>query len=241
MNFLLVLLLADLSSATAKPPQRTTEGPLPKVVFYTTTPGPDIDFVWYVDGRVLYHGDSGYQMPHWFEVRLDEAEQRRLAEDLALDDVAKVESDVVGPRLHCPDNVVEFWSPKKHVVRVIRRLWDPQEKQGAPPAFLRLYDRLAHYSHPRARPYTPEYVEIIFWAKGTTGPTSVKWPVWWPKPLTDRQQPSDVATVRLPAREIEEYQRLFEETRHGEVPVLIDGRQYWLRGPRPSVPNARLF
>ncbi len=97
------------------------------------------------------------------------------------------------------------------------------DRSSAPATFLRVYDQIVSFDHPRARPWTPRTMTVgLRRDSGFKSRPTIPWPASWPK--DDVKGNSWYAVVRLGAGHLAEIEQLARENRG----LALDGRVYLL-------------
>ena len=119
---------------------------------------------------------------------------------------------------------------------------------AAPPAFVRVHQRLDSYSHPRERPWFPEHVDVPVSAEPSRG-TSSPWPSGWEdldSPGSTRLPPrpdptfAELGVIRMRGDRLLDVQRFLDDCYKtaGEIRVSLRGQSVWMY-PVVALPHQR--
>ncbi len=135
-------------------------------------------FVLYEHGHVIYKRTEDRRVTV-YQVKLDPASMKQLIESLdpadefyGLPEVIRVSSASDQPTNSLSVNIKR---PKQvHVYGNLRRRIGVTDTEP-PPAFMRVYNKLASFSHPAATVWQPKRMEVMFWDYDYA-PNNVDWP-----------------------------------------------------------------
>jgi hypothetical protein len=188
MRIIILLFLASLITFTVSGQIRNTEYGNPIVALIETDP-----WLWVMESDVptiaLY--DSGHIIfkkgdktdSIYYTVRLDSSEMQALVFELGLTDSLLEMPNYTKASTYTdqPDNILILNFEKFYMKKVYGNL--RSMKSGARDktlnAFIRVYDKLIHYSNSSATEWVPEYVEIMI-QKTKSKKEAFHWPDDWP-------------------------------------------------------------
>jgi hypothetical protein len=206
-------------------------------------------FVLYDTGQVIFERTSPQHLEEYFSVALSASEVQQLLADLKLEEFAKL-SVSYGSDDTSPTYFIMVLGPRQESLSATF-FQGPLSEQGhfcerncrAPVAFVRIYERVAFYSHPREQPWFPEDVTVHV-SKALPG-QSCPWPKEW-EDLTSEgsvRMPShdgndeEVGTIRARGWRFLDIQRFLADCRE-----RMDNPRVLLRGEtvRLSLGNIKL-
>lgn len=171
-------------SAIMSAPPVDTGHARPKVILLERNPwlmviGSDSPaFALYEDGEAIYRTKSGYK-----SVTLDPAETMALLDGIgfsALPALAR-RYDLAPNTSDMPTEVIAtFDGVKPSIISVRGLLKDLGPNTVVPNAVTTAYDRLSSFTHPKARDWLPEKVEVMIWPYEYAPDRSIIWPKEWP-------------------------------------------------------------
>jgi hypothetical protein len=200
-------------------------------------------FALYDTGQVIFARTSSRDIDEFFSVELSPEEVTKLFDELRVQELRTLSDDFSWNGDDLPvyliaafdqaTDALGIWSFRGVLSEQGRHL----ERDGAvPKAFARTYERLDSYSHPRERPWFPEYVRVYV-SETKPGPTCV-WPNGWEdlnsegsvRHALGERIGGDLGTIRARGDRLMEIQRFLGECRQrtGELRVLLDGRPVWM-------------
>jgi hypothetical protein len=193
-----------------------------------------VRFALYDTGLVIVQRTSEDRLDHLYSVKLSKDEMKAWLATLPLEDFRRLERYyTIASGTDENENQLTFFDAATgatHVTFVIGFLpnGDPRPVTGAartPDAFLKIYQALNSYSHPRERPWFPDFVVVYAQVDHTKSIVQEQcvWPTDWERfpasasthAAADSMQFNVIGT-RLPAIE-----RLLKDCRHG---VFLDGQ-----------------
>jgi hypothetical protein len=121
-------------------------------------------------------------------------------------------------------------------VSVYGRIHSDGEPTNLPASFVAAYDRLVKFEDSNARPWMPDFIEVMVWPYEYAPEPSIKWPSKWPglaDPTTVKRR--DAFSLYVPSKDYEEL-RAFLQTQHEKGAVEIGGKKWAvsLRFPFPQ-------
>ena len=195
-------------------------------------------FVLYDTGEVILQRNRWKPVAQFFSVRLSSDETQALVESLRVPDLLRLNGsynladaasdqgsyriDVVDPQTNVVHTAVLYgWLPASGTAL-------PIEEAPPPPAFLRAFQLMSSYSHPRESPWVPPFLDITVYDRSGTG--GCPWPADWAdldSPGSQRLQGgSKIGLIREAGSRLAEVQRFLE---HCEFNVDLRGRHVQLQ------------
>ncbi|MDB4964359.1 MAG: hypothetical protein JWN44_48 [Myxococcales bacterium] len=197
-------------------------------------------FVLYSSGRVLQPSEGDIRCENYQVTALTAAERNALIADLPLDRVGHVQL----PRRVGDDGAtacIKVWSAngaRSDCLWGGFEDWTEGALLPAPRELEAIWKRLAHFSSPRARAWTPDHVDVRAepwgWrqpAEKCGKPVASPWPKRWPQPGGKRiTMPTWGWKFSLPATELSELRRIEAASRPNgcQQPVVLRGEYYEL-------------
>ena len=249
-----LLLLSVLSGCATSPPQLQSADPgrveLGLQIRGDATPLTTYQFVLYDTGLVIFKRRTAPQLYEFFWVALSPEEMGHLAGELRVNDLFGLDGyyDLSEATSDLPTYSIEVYDSRTNGRRQFRvrgilsedgRRFDMDMTDAAPAAFVRVYERLDSYSHPRERKWFPKYVEIPVSLTGGTG-SACEWPSEWESresPASTRlpvPQPTPawtkLGTVRVKGERLPDVERFLADChkKNGELTVLLNGQRVWM-------------
>ena len=239
----LVSLLVSIASCSSPSPLATPAAPPIENrsgVFRLATLGAEYawygdvgpEFALYSDGTVLYYDESAPGQDGYRIVRLEGDEFDRLSELLAPSTkFLGLESRYrLSKTRDLPTTMLALRSGDgMHEVRMYGLR---NREKAAPASFIRYYDLMNRYAHPRAEPWRPRYLKLTITSASSVPASpdlnSSAWPAAWPVPKPQAIQDGQwTATLYLGSQCLADVRRIFPGDHFGvEHYVSFDGR-YW--------------
>jgi hypothetical protein len=205
-------------------------------------------FVLYDDGLVIFK--KGRDQFTLFSVELTSQEMNSLLEEFKIDDeFVKLEDFYYTNRqLDQPLYSIKYWQGQKlEQVKVVGPIRDGEEdRKNAPPAFLKLFDKMISFDHQNARLWQPEKVEIHLYPYTNSQGEPVPWPKEWPDlnhPTTRENKDDSVKysyTIYLDGKKKDDLERMLVGLKEKQA-VLINEKQWFIAPQRYILPGEELW
>ena len=200
-------------------------------------------FVLYKDGLVIFRNGKGPS--EFFSVQLTPEETNTLLRGLIVGDFLKLKENYYTTNLFDqPYSVIRYW--QDHAMKRVA-VFGPiresaEDRNKAPQAFLRIFDRLTSFNHETARLWEPEKLEIHVIPYTDSKGEPVAWPKDWPD-LNDKTT-EDITEyvghesyhIYLAGDQRDELEQLLSGLKEKQA-VLMNGRQWYVSPWRYCLPN----
>ena len=200
-------------------------------------------FVLYEDGLVIFRKGKG--SAEFFSVQLTPEETNTLLERSSVEDFLKLEENYYTTNLFDqPYSVIKYW--QAHAMKRVA-VFGPiresaEDRNKAPQAFLRIFDRLTSFNHETARLWEPEKLEIHVIPYTDSKGEPVAWPKDWPD-LNDKTT-EDITEyvghesyhIYLAGDQRDKLEQLLSGLKEKQA-VLMNGRQWYVSPWRYCLPN----
>lgn len=205
------------------------------------------NFVLYDDGLVIFKSDK--DQFELFSVELTPQEMNTLLEEFRIDEFLKLEdSYYTNNQFHQPLYFIKYWQGRKmKKVRVIGPIRDNEaDRNIAPKAFLKIFDKMISFHHKNARLWEPEKIEIALYPYTNSQGEPVPWTAGWPdlshkttKKRTDVHL-SHSYTIYLDGANKDKLEQMLFRLKKKQA-VLINQKQWYIAPQRYILPNEEMW
>ena len=247
------LLIAVLSGC-ASTPHLASDGSRPELRLGLRITGDAValnayEFVLYDTGLVIIKRRRSDDLYEFFSVELSRQEVTQLLDELQLKNFFALDEsyDLYETASDLPTYTIEAWDPARSELRRVRvrgilsehgHRFDSDMTFAAPSAFVRVYERLDSYSHPRERPWFPEQFDIPVSSWPGRG-KSCPWPRGWEDldsagsthlPARPDSPFAELGIIRIRGSRLLDVQRFLDDCHRttGEIRVLVNQQPVWL-------------
>jgi hypothetical protein len=200
-------------------------------------------FVLYDNGLVLFKkGRDQYEL---LSVELTPEEINSLLEEFKLDEFVKLEESYETSRqLDQPVYSVKYWQEGKlKSVKVFGSIRDNEEdREGTPPAFLKIFDQMISFDHPNVRLWQPGKIEIHLYPYTGSQGESAPWPEGWPDlshPATKKNEDASFKysyTIYLDGAKKDKLEQILSGLKEKQA-ILINEKQWYIAPQRYCLPG----
>jgi hypothetical protein len=241
-------------SSNTRVPMTQDEGArgLPALVLWSIPVSPNIDhsarFAAYPPGIVIYRPeDRGSEVPRYMQARVSPAQYEQWVGPERLTVLGALEeSYFVSDAIGVPDNILQWRTSDNRVrQRVVTGALGKRaivERGRTPSAFLSMFDAMAFFESPDAKPYVPEAVEVML--DRSRSDDAIPWPSEWPEPSpvrgsTDNASREEHLVAVFPGSRFEEVFKWVSEHHKAGRLVSYKGQIYvaFVRAVLPGNPT----
>jgi hypothetical protein len=205
----------------------------PRLMLISTDPwlmviGSDMpQFVLYDSGLTIFQKKNSDKATLFLYCNLNQTEQKALIDAskslLPMNDDYEL-TEVTDQ----PNNSIYITFDQTKRVSVYGNLSKTEIHNQAPKPFLALYDRLISFQHKDAKPWMPEYIEVMIWPFEYSRDEIIPWPKSWPDindPLTKKRGES--YCLFLKSEYLPQLKNLLQNMRSSQA-ILMDGKKWTL-------------
>ena len=201
-------------------------------------------FVLYEDGMVIFKKER--RSSESFSAQLTPEQMHALLGELNVKEFLTLEEAYsTNNHLEQPGTVIKYWQDHamKRVMVSGQIRESAEDRNRAPQAFLRMFDRLTGFHHENARVWVPETLEIHVIPYTNSEGIPVAWPKDWPdlddettKDTTEYIGTGESYNLYLSGDRREEFEQLLSNLAEKQA-VLMNGRQWYVSPWRYCLPN----
>jgi hypothetical protein len=210
-----------LDKLEAPPPQASGR---PVLVLIETNPWAMVlgaespRFALYDTGLAIYATKEGYR-----QIQLDERQATELRNAVDIGALACLDSRYSTTEATDQPSEVLLFGRGGHLSGTA--VYGPVSS-GLPPALVAAYERLVAFGDAGAKPWLPEFIEVMIWPYEYAPDPSIVWPSKWPglkDPTTVRGK--EGYSLRVPSKDLDEL-IAFLNTRHRRGAVEVGGKKW---------------
>lgn len=200
-------------------------------------------FVKYSSGLTIFQKKHGSEKAEYFSVNLNNNETTALLAKMA--SLNKLEKHYSLSNYSDQPTVELHYFNEEYVKQtgalIKRTIYgrlsaESKDREKAPPEFTEIYEYLTNYTHKKALPWSPAYLEVMVWPYEYAPDESINWPSNWPDTKSESTiQRGESFSIFLPYSEKEKFIK-FIQTRKEKGAVLINGRK-WAVSTRIPFPH----
>jgi hypothetical protein len=195
-------------------------------------------FALYEDGTAIYQTNADYK-----SVRLSDAERQDLLRSLNVEDLSRrtgyyrTTEGTDQPEA----DILVYGGSKPFYISVYGSLASPDVRSKLPREIVTAYDRLHSFTHPKAKDWLPDTIEMMIWPYEYAPDPSIVWPKDWPglDDPTTRKRGDGSFSIFVPSSQLQRL-RSFFRTRRPKGAVEIGGKK-WAADIRFPFPHERLW
>ncbi|MBV8976358.1 MAG: hypothetical protein JOZ13_03180 [Alphaproteobacteria bacterium] len=180
-------------------------------------------FVLYDNGLAIYQAEDGLR-----QIQLDKRSVADLRSAVNVGALACLEKHYSTSSWTDQSSEILFFGRggKLSRISVYGPIPDDREGTALPLPLVRAYQRLAKFDEPKARPWMPDFIEVMVWPYDYAPEPSIVWPSNWPG-LDDARtvKHRELYSILLPSKYYQEL-RAFLSTRHEKGAVEIGGKKW---------------
>lgn len=227
---------------TLKRVRRTSNSP--QVIFKTSDPWESVvgsdspQFALYRDSTVIFRDGEGYKT-----VNLSESDHQKVLSLVRWDDIRELGGyyDIAEPTDQPSSDLLIYANNEPIFVSVYGSLDEPAVSSKLPKKLVQIFSKLSSFSHARATPWLPKYVEVMIHPYEYAPEESIKWPDNWPglDDLAIKKRGENSYSLFLPIAHLDAL-KLFLETRKDRGAIEISNRK-WSASFRFPFPHEELW